>query len=165
MRYFEDIVIGARRELGTYTFTAERIKAFASKYDPQAFHLNEEAGRKSLFGGLAASGWHTAAAWMRTAIDSGSRQRGAAKADSATKADDDAMIGGPSPGFKNLRWPKPVLAGDTITFFTEVKSKRASVTRPQWGLIFVLNTGENQHGELVFSFDGSAFVARRPAGK
>jgi acyl dehydratase len=159
MRYFEDIVIGTRRELGTYTFTVERIKAFAGKYDPQPFHLDEQAGRKSLFGGLAASGWHTAAAWMRTAIDSGSRRSGAAK------AGDDAMVGGPSPGFKNLRWPKPVLAGDTITFFTEVKAKRASMTRPQWGLIFVLNTGENQRGELVFSFDGSAFVARRSASE
>lgn len=158
MRYFEDVVIGTRRELGAYTFTAERIKAFAAKYDPQAFHLDEEAGRKSLFGGLAASGWHTASAWMRAAVDSGSRAR------SARGDADDALAGGPSPGFKNLRWPKPVLAGDTITFFTEVKSKRASVTRPQWGLIFVLNTGENQRGELVFSFDGSAFVARRPAG-
>jgi acyl dehydratase len=158
MRYFEDVVIGTRRELGAYTFTAERIKAFAAKYDPQAFHLDEEAGRKSLFGGLAASGWHTASAWMRAAVDSGSRAR------SARGDADDALAGGPSPGFKNLRWPKPVLAGDTITFFTEVKSKRASVTRPQGGLIFVLNTGENQRGELVFSFDGSAFVARRPAG-
>ena len=62
MRYFDDVVIGTRRELGSYTFTAERIKAFAAKYDPQAFHLDEEAGRKSLFGGLAASGWHTASA-------------------------------------------------------------------------------------------------------
>ena len=155
MRYFDDVVIGTRRELGSYTFTAERIKAFAAKYDPQAFHLDEEAGRKSLFGGLAASGWHTASAWMRAAVDSGSRERAA--------DGDDALAGGPSPGFKNLRWPKPVLAGDTITFFTEVKSKRASATRPEWGLIFVLNTGENQRGELVFSFDGSAFVARRPA--
>ena len=136
MQYFDDVVIGTRRELGCYTFTAERIKAFAAKYDPQAFHLDEEAGRKSLFGGLAASGWHTASAWMRAAVDSGSR----------AKADGDALAGGPSPGFKNLRWPKPVLAGDTITFFTEVKSKRASATRPQWGLIFVLNTGENQIG-------------------
>jgi acyl dehydratase len=153
MQYFDDVVIGTRRELGSYTFTAERIKAFAVKYDPQAFHLDEEAGRRSLFGGLAASGWHTASAWMRAAVDSGSRM----KADG-----DDALAGGPSPGFKNLRWPKPVLAGDTVTFFTEVMSKRASATRPQWGLIFVLNTGENQRGELVFSFDGSAFVARRP---
>jgi len=157
MRYFEDVIIGARRELGSYTFTPERIKAFATRYDPQAFHLDEEAGRKSLFGGLAASGWHTAAAWMRTAVDRGAGGRSARQADG-----DEALAGGPSPGFKNLRWPKPVLAGDTITFFTEVKSKRASITRPQWGLIFVLNTGENQRGELVFSFDGSAFVARRP---
>jgi acyl dehydratase len=160
MHYFEDVVIGTRRELGAYTFTAERIKAFAAKYDPQAFHLDEEAGRKSLFGGLAASGWHTASAWMRAAVDSGSRAH-SRKADGEADGGD-ALAGGPSPGFKNLRWPKPVLAGDTITFFTEVKSKRASVTRPQWGLIFVLNTGENQRGELVFSFDGSAFVARRP---
>ena len=157
MRYFEDVIIGARRELGSYTFTPERIKAFATRYDPQAFHLDEEAGRKSLFGGLAASGWHTAAAWMRTAVDRGAGGRSARPVDG-----DEALAGGPSPGFKNLRWPRPVLAGDTITFFTEVKSKRASITRPQWGLIFVLNTGENQRGELVFSFDGSAFVARRP---
>ena len=160
MQYFDDVVIGTRRELGSYTFTAERIKAFAAKYDPQAFHLDEEAGRNSLFGGLAASGWHTASAWMRAVVDSGSGAR-SAKADGHADGDD-ALAGGPSPGFKNLRWPKPVLAGDTITFFTEVKSKRASATRPQWGLIFVLNTGENQRGELVFSFDGSAFVARRP---
>ena len=157
MSYFEDIVIGARHELGSYTFTAERIKAFASKYDPQPFHLDEEAGRKSLFGGLAASGWHTAAACMRVGVDS--RRRAAERA----KARGDGVVaGGPSPGFRNLRWPKPVLAGDTVTIFSEVMSKRATVTRPQWGLVFVLNTGENQHGELVFSFEASAFVARRP---
>lgn len=160
MQYFEDIVIGARRELGSYTFTAERIKAFASKYDPQAFHLDEEAGRRSLFGGLAASGWHTAAACMRVGVDS--RRRAAA---AAQRRGEDIVAGGPSPGFKNLRWPKPVLAGDTVTFFSEVMSKRATVTRPQWGLIFVLNTGENQHGELVFSFEASAFMARRPRGE
>src|SRR5947209_5646021 len=154
MLFFEDIKVGQRRELGAFTFSADDIKTFAAKFDPQPFHLDEEAGRKSLFGGLAASGWHTASAWMRAAVDSGSRDR------SADADGDDALAGGPSPGFKNLRWPKPVLAGDTITFFTEVKSKRASVTRPQWGLIFVLNTGENQRGELVFSFDGSAFVPR-----
>ena len=160
MQYFEDTVIGARRELGSYTFTAERIKAFAGKFDPQPFHLDEEAGRKSLFGGLAASGWHTAAAWMRTAIDYREREIAAAQARGA-----DIAIGGPSPGFRNLKWPKPVLAGDTITYFTEVKAKRLSVSRPEWGLIFVLNTGVNQTGALVFSFDGSAFVPRRPTGE
>jgi acyl dehydratase len=160
MRYFEDIVIGTRSELGSYIFTAERIKAFAGKYDPQPFHLDEEAGRKSLFGGLAASGWHTAAACMRVGVDS--RRRAAA---AAQTRGDDVVAGGPSPGFKNLKWPKPVLAGDTVTFFSEVISKRASVTRREWGLVFVLNTGINQHGELVFSFEASAFVARRPAGR
>ena len=159
MIYFEDIAIGSRSELGSYTFTAERIKAFAEKYDPQPFHLNEEAGRKSLFGGLVASGWHTAAACMRVGVDA--RRRAAA---AAHARGDDVVAGGPSPGFKNLRWPKPVLAGDTVTFFSEVISKRATVTRPQWGLVFVLDTGENQRGELVFSFEASAFVARRPRG-
>jgi len=157
MSYFEDIVIGARHELGSYIFTAERIKAFAGKYDPQPFHLDEEAGRNSLFGGLAASGWHTAAVCMRVGVDSRRRAAAAAQA-----RGDDVVVGGPSPGFKNLRWPKPVLAGDTVTFFSEVTSKRTTVTRPQWGLVFVLHTGENQRGELVFSFDASAFVAWRP---
>jgi acyl dehydratase len=157
VQYFEDIVIGARREIGSYTFTAERIKAFARKYDPQAFHLDEEAGRQSLLGGLAASGWHTAAACMRVGVDSRARESAAAKA-----RGDDPPVGGPSPGFKNLRWPKPVLAGDTVTFFSEVTSKRPSVSRPQWGLVFFRNTGVNQRGELVFAFDGSGFVARRP---
>ena len=65
MQFFEDVVIGQRRELGSFTFTAERIKAFAAQFDPQRFHLDEEAGRNSLFGGLAASGWHIGSAWMR----------------------------------------------------------------------------------------------------
>jgi acyl dehydratase len=149
---FEDIVIGARQQLGAYTFTADNIKAFARKYDPQAFHLDEEAGRRSLFGALAASGWHTTSAWMKTAVEYGQRDAGSA-----------ITVGGASPGFKNLKWPKPVLAGDTVTYFTEVVSKRESVTRPAWGLVFVLNTGLNQRGELVLSFDGSAFVPRRRA--
>src|SRR5207237_10764482 len=88
MSYFEDIVIGARHELGSYTFTPERIKAFASKYDPQPFHLDEEAGSNSLFGGLAASRWHTAAAHMRVSVDN--RQRAAAQA----QAHGDAAVGG-----------------------------------------------------------------------
>jgi len=158
VQYFEDTEIGARRELGCYAFTPERIKAFAAKYDPQPFHLEEEAGRHSLFGGLAASGWHTAAAWMKTAIAFSQREMAAAPPESTN-----AAIGGASPGFKNMKWLKPVLAGDTITYFTEVKSKRLSASRPEWGLVFVLNTGVNQRGELVFSFDGMTFMPRRTA--
>jgi acyl dehydratase len=152
VQYFEDIVIGARQQLGAYQFTADNIKAFAARYDPQAFHLDEAAGRRSLFGGLAASGWHTASAWMKTAVEYGQRAAG-----------DDITVGGASPGFKNLKWPHPVLVGDTVTYFTEVVSKRESASRPDWGLVFVLNTGVNQRGELVLSFDGSAFVPRRVA--
>ena len=72
---------------------------------------------------------------------------------------------GPSPGFKNLRWSKPVFAGDRITYFSEVTDKRASASRPEWGLFFHRNTGVNQHGEEVFSFEGCVFVERlKPAG-
>jgi acyl dehydratase len=77
MRFFEDIKIGQRRELGSFTFTAENIKAFAVKFDPQRFHLDEEEGRKSLFGGLAASGWHIGSVCMRLLVDDGQRQAGA----------------------------------------------------------------------------------------
>src|SRR4029079_17130575 len=136
----------------------ERIKAFAAKYDPQRFHLDEEAGRSSLFGGLAASGWHTAAAWMKTAIEFSQREMAEAALERTN-----AAIGGASPGFKNMKWLEPVLSGDTVTYFTEVKSKRLSASRPEWGLVFVLNTGVNQRGELVFSFDGMTFMPRRPA--
>ena len=109
MRFFEDIAIGLRRELGTYAFTAEAIKTFAAKFDPQRFHLDEEEGRKSLFGGLAASGWHVGSACMGLIVADNQRQAKEASARGETVA-----VWGPSPGFRDLRWMKPVLAGDTV---------------------------------------------------
>lgn len=156
VQYFDDIQLRQRIELGSYTFTAERILSFARRYDPQPFHLDEEAGRKSVFGGLAASGWHTASAWMKTMIDHRERQIAAARA-----RGEEVVTAGPSPGFKDLKWLKPVLVDDTVTYFTEAISKRASASRPQWGLVFSLGTGVNQHGDLVFSFEGSAFLPVR----
>ena len=156
MFYFEDIHVGRRREVGSFTFTAEEIKRFAGKYDPQRFHLSEEEGRKSLFGGLAASGWHVASVCMKLMVTSMQRLAREAVARGET-----VVAGGPSPGFRDLRWIKPVMAGDTITFANEVESKRTSDSRPDWGIVQIRNTGTNQRGEMVFSFLGTGFVPRR----
>jgi acyl dehydratase len=158
MRFFEDIEIGQRREVGSFTFTADGIKKFASQFDPQRVHLDEEEGRKSLFGGLAASGWHVASVCMKLMVADGQRLAKEAVARGETIA-----VWGPSPGFRELRWIKPVLAGDTIRFASEVESLRPSSTRPEWGILQARNTGTNQRGEVVFSFLASAFVPRRSA--
>jgi acyl dehydratase len=159
MRFFEDIDIGARRELGSFTFTADAIKKFATQFDPQRFHLDEEEGRKSLFGGLAASGWHVAAVCMKLMVTEGKRQM-----EEARTRGEEVAAWGPSPGFRELRWIKPVLAGDTIGFSNQVETKRTSEKRPQWGILQARNTGINQRGDVVFSFLATAFVPRRNKG-
>jgi acyl dehydratase len=156
MRFFEDLKIGQRRELGSFTFTAELIKKFAAQFDPQRFHLDEEEGRNSLFGGLAASGWHVGSVCMKLLVADGQRETREAAARGEKVA-----IWGPSPGFRELRWIKPVLANDTIHFASEVETKRSSEKRPEWGILQARNTGTNQRGELVFSFLATAFVPRR----
>jgi acyl dehydratase len=156
MRFFEDIEIGQRREVGSFTFTAELIKKFAAQFDPQPFHLDEEAGRQSLFGGLAASGWHVASVCMKLMVADGQRQ-----AAEAAARGEKAAVWGPSPGFRELRWIKPVLAGDTVSFSSAVESVRSSSSRPEWGIVQARNTGINQRGELVFSFLATAFAPRR----
>lgn len=158
MPYFEDIKIGDRRELGSFTFLAEDIKKFAAKFDPQPFHLDEEAGRNSVFGGLAASGWHVAATYMRLTVASFQREA----AELAARGEK-PIVSGPSPGFRELKWLKPVLAGDTLTYVSEITSKRPLESRPQFGFVGFYNTGVNQRGELAFSFLGSVFAPRRPA--
>ncbi|MGY3448032.1 MaoC family dehydratase [Bradyrhizobium sp. USDA 4353] len=156
MRFFEDLEVGQRRELGSYTFTAEEIIRFARQFDPQRFHLDEEEGRNSLFGGLAASGWHIGSVCMKLIVADNQRL-----AELARSRGEPVSVGGPSPGFRELRWLKPVLAGDTIAFSSEIDSLRASASRPQWGILQARNTGINQRGELVFSVLASAFVPRR----
>ena len=156
MRFFEDIEIGQRRELGSFTFTAELIRKFAAQFDPQRFHLDEEEGRKSLFGGLAASGWHVGSVCMKLLVADGQRQ-----AEEAAARGEKVAILGPSPGFRELRWIKPVLAGDTIHFASEIETKRSSETRPEWGIVQGRHTGINQRGELVYSLLATAFVPRR----
>ncbi len=157
MKYFEDIKVGDRMDIGNHLFSADEIKLFAAQFDPQPFHLDEMAAAQSHFGALCASGWHTASMWMRLMVeyqrydDEARRARGEAV----------AMLG-PSPGFREMRWRRPVYAGDTISFASEVIEARASQKRPGWGLIQVYNSGTNQDGELVMSFKSSAFVERRP---
>jgi acyl dehydratase len=156
MNFFEDIKIGQRRELGSFTFTAEGIKKFAAEFDPQRFHLDEEEGRRSLFGGLAASGWHVASACMKLLVQEGQRL-----AREAAARGEKVVPWGPSPGFRELRWIRPVLAGDTISFATEVQSLRPSSSKPEWAVLEARHTGINQRGELVFSVLATAFVPRR----
>ena len=156
MRFFEVIEIGQRREVGSFTFTAELIKKFAAQFDPQRFHLDEEEGRKSLFGGLTASGWHVGSVCMKLLVADGQRQ-----AEEAAARGEEIASWGPSPGFRDLRWIRPVLAGDTISFASEVESLRLAEKRPEWGVLEARNTGTNQRGELVFSLLATAFVPRR----
>lgn len=153
MKYFEDIKTGTRVELGSHTFEAEEIKRFARKYDPQVFHLDEEAAAKSHFGKLVASGWHTAAVGMRLTVD------GVRRANENQKTE--IMKTGPSPGIRDLRWIKPVYVADTISYTTEIVELR-EVSRPGWGLMVTKISGTNQHDELVYSAQGAVFVARRP---
>jgi acyl dehydratase len=156
MKFFESIEIGDRREVGSHTFTAEDIKRFAARFDPQLFHLDEEAARRSHFGALCASGWHTAAVHMRLLVLHHQRMQAEMRARGEPIAK-----WGPSPGFKNLKWVRPVYAGDTITFAGEVIDKRTSASRPGWGIIIGRTTGTNQKDELVFEFQSAGFVQMR----
>src|SRR5579871_6751913 len=146
MSFFEDIKVGERRDVGSFTFTTDGIKTFAAQFDPQRFHLDEEEGRKSLFGGLAASGWHVGSVCMKLLVADSQRETREAVA-----RGEEVAVWGPSPGFRELRWIKPVLAGDTISFASEIVSLRASASRPAWGIVEARNTGTNQKGELAFS--------------
>ncbi|MDQ8729040.1 MaoC family dehydratase [Bradyrhizobium sp. LHD-71] len=156
MIFLEDTRIGVRQALGSYTFTADAIKAFARAYDPQAFHLDEGAGERSLFGGLAASGWHTASVYMKLLVAYLETLASEAKA-----CGEEVAASGPSPGFKNLKWPRPVLAGDTISYFYEATSMRPLASRPGWGIVFGTTTAVNQRDELVLFFENSVFLRRR----
>ena len=154
--YFEDIVVGEVRDLGSHTFERDEMIAFAREFDPQEFHLDEAAGARSLFGGLSASGWHTAAMFIRLTVLQRQRFEAALRAAGCTLAN-----WGPSPGFRNLAWLKPVMKGDTITFRSKVTEARVLKSRPERGLVISLAEGRNQRGDIVFRFTAQVFVERR----
>lgn len=156
MRFFDDIRVGDKATIGTHVFTTEEIKTFARQYDPQPFHLDEKLGEASHFGALVASGWHTASVWMRKMVDYRKSE-----AEAMRRRGEPVPVIGPSPGFREMRWYKPVRAGDTITFTTEAIEVRASNTRPEWGLVRLLNAGINQHGVEIMTFISVAFIERR----
>lgn len=153
---FEALPIGTSWAIGSYTFTNENINAFASAYDNQAFHVDPIAAVDGPFGGIIASGWHTAAGWMACLVPNQTDRFDRLKAAGHNPAVTDL-----SPGLKNMRWLKPVRPGDVITYNCKVIAKRETASRPEWGLVFHHNTGINQHGANVFEFTGAVFWERR----
>jgi acyl dehydratase len=154
MTAYERITIGDSVVFGAHRFTAEEIKRFAVAYDPQPFHTDEAAAAQSHFGALCASGWHTSAVMMRLFVKYFASEIERAKARGET-----APQLGPSPGFDDLKWMKPVYAGDEIAFSGTIVAKRESRSRPGWGIVSIETTGVNQKGEPVFAYTGHVFAA------
>lgn len=147
---------GARLEMGSHRFTAGEIIEFATKYDPQRIHVDAEAAGNSVFGGLCASGWHTASIWMKLNVATVAREIGKARAEGRRVPEF-----GPSPGFRNLKWFKPVFAGDEIRYAQIVRGTRALAKRPGWSILETQAEAHNQAGDLVMSFE-SAVMVRMP---
>lgn len=156
--FFEDIAVGDSLDLGEHTFTRDEIIRFAEQFDPQPFHLSEDAAARTHFGRLCASGWHTASVFMKLWVKAHQALEQAALAEGRTPAKL-----GPSPGFEDLKWIKPVYVGDTLRYSRVVTGKTESRSRPDWGLVHSDMLAVNQDGKLVFSFKGTVFVERKPA--
>jgi acyl dehydratase len=154
--FLEEIGLSNRISLGSHKFTISDMKRYALQFDPVGFHVDEDAGRASIYGAMTAAGLHVACGWMACFVDSNAKARHRLAA--AGKA---LLEIGPSPGFKDMRWLKPVLAGDRISYFTTPMAKRPLGSRPGWGLLTSYNEGVNQHGELVFTFEGAVLTALR----
>jgi acyl dehydratase len=150
MRLTERHPIDRRVELGSRVFTAEDIMRYAKRYDPQPFHVDAEAARHTLFGGLCASGWHTCAVWMRTFIDHWEKESASILRDGL-----EPPKLGPSAGFKKLQWLRPVFAGDTVTFYVTLLDSRAMASRPGTLMNTILCEGINQDGIAVLRFESS----------
>ncbi|OLL32757.1 dehydratase [Burkholderia sp. SRS-W-2-2016] len=145
---FEDLEVGASREVGKHTFMRDEIVEFAQKFDPQPFHLDEAAAAESPFRGLVASGWHTCSVMMGMLVRNvlaGSTSMG-------------------SPGIDEIRWLKPVRVGDTITMMTVTVDKRVSESKPDRGIVSTRWEGINQHGELVITVRTKGMFGLRKPG-
>jgi acyl dehydratase len=145
--YVEDFVVGEVIELGSRPVTREEVVEFASRYDPQPFHVDEGAAKASIFGGLIASGWHTASMFMRLFVDR-------------------VLAGGASlgsPGIDEIRWPRPVRPGDTLTARVTVLEAAPSRSKPDRGHVRIRYEVSNQTGETVMTMIGVSLYRRRPA--
>jgi acyl dehydratase len=142
--YLDDLSVGQRFTSGTYHMDADRMKAFAAEFDPQPFHLDEAAAERSIFRGLAASGWHTAAATMRLMVES------------LPFAGGMAGLGG------EIAWARPTRPGDTLRVESEIVEIVPSRSKPNQGIVIVRSSTLNQHGEQVQAFTAKIIVFKRP---
>lgn len=148
MRYYEDVEVGATERFGRYAVTREEVVEFAGKYDPQPFHLSDEAAAQTHFGRLSASGWHTCAMMMAMLVEN-------------LRAKEEAGLG--SPGVDQLRWLKPVYPGDVLGCEVEVLEKRRSESRPEMGIYKSRITVSNQDGDTVMTLVTNGLIRTRPA--
>ena len=146
MQYFEDLEVGTKASFGQYEVTREEVMEFAGKYDPQPFHLDDDAAAKTHFGRLSASGWHTCAMTMRMMVDQFSKEKA-------------ASLG--SPGIDELRWLKPVYPGDTLRVESELIEKRQSKSKPSMVLTKSRQTVFNQHDEPVMTMVSNGMIQVR----
>ncbi len=149
MLYYEDFIVGQVREYGSYRVTAGEMVAFASRYDPQPFHVDPQRAERSIYGGLIASGWHTVAITTRILCDGFLL--------------DTASMG--SPGIDELKWLKPVRDGDVLSVRTRAIEKRPSASRSEIGVVKHFTEVLNQSGEVVMTIRGTGFIQRRPANQ
>jgi len=147
MQYFEDIEVGGKANFGSYEVTRDEVIAFAQRYDPQPFHLSDEAAATTHFGRLSASGWHICAMTMAMVVEN-------------LQAHQQAGLG--SPGIDELRWLRPVYPGDVLRCESEILDKRASASRPEMGIFHSRLTVFNQDDRPVLSFISTGLVATRP---
>lgn len=148
--YFQ---VGETVDLGAYTFEPAAIVAFATSFDPQPFHLSEEQAKGSVFGALCASGWHTAAAWMQCFVRSGLLQ-----GTHIWSGQGPAPSVGASPGFKSLRWLKPVFAGETVRYTRRITGHRPLATRPGYRIVTLWAEGHDSQGDKVIEFENAIVV-------
>ena len=146
MRYFEDFVPGLTLQFGAHLMTRERILEFAREFDPQPFHIDENAAAKSMYGGLIASGWHTCAAYMRMLVE-------------GVVGDSSSMGSG---GMDELRWKRPVRAGDVLSVRYQVLSVKPSEKHADRGTVFGFSEVLNQDGEVVMTLENTGIFGRRP---
>jgi acyl dehydratase len=144
--FLEDLQVGQRFSSGSHTIDEAQIKAYARQFDPQPFHLDHEAAKSTLFGGLAASGWHTASITMKLLVESGL-----------------PLAAGIIGSGGEISWPKPTRPGDTLTVISEIEEVTPSRSRPERGMVRVRNETRNQNGDVVQVLIAKLVVPRRPA--